>query len=687
MVAKKKKRLSLILLANTGNNCSGYELTSCPSHGSCSSCPFNRKYKRLISCTSGYTKNGNSCSASSCSAIGYDTSIPANKTCTKVTEGSLTCYKDCKPVSCSGYTLSCDSFNVANSAAKATCPDCDSANANCSPKLCKVSSCLDGFKIADNGTACVALDDNCPDGYFKECETGTQGDPKYTEKGTACYLCKAKSFPSSVGDILYSDLTTSPDVIPGKTPIGIISYKNGNNYQALNLDQYNGHWTNSRTDNSCIPNTESPASDFNGQDYTNCVRDDKSSYPIFKYCIDYSTAGTQAGQWYLPAAGEMQRVFNNISSINSVLALLNKKQIANEQAGTIYGGKYDYWSSSEHNSAHGWRYSITDKTWYESGKDTGNHGTRCVINLVKCGSSDNQLCFENENKGLPILYSDMSVSTEVDFSKTPIGIVIEPTKRIAMALETTRRSSWSKIAHGSIDGVFSTNDAAEALSDMDGQTNTYSLAAYCLSGLTSKQCSSLQDVLDYSTEGTEPADWYFSSLGELNLIYQLKDSINATLALIGRAPLENTWYWSSTRDNAGYPNDGSWYIHFGQNDGMPQRTNFATVMSKIPLIKYPSNMDLMCIDLARNNRARFCGGIDPYQGNVGNYPYCIPTMAVGGSTSYAGALNNGHTCWTCEPGYRFHCNTNSPSVEYCDAYENGKCITCYKGTLTDGKCI
>lgn len=179
--------------ANQGGQCGGYELTDCPAHGNCSSCPFDRRYKRITGCTDGYALKAGNCQAASCSVLGYSADIPANNICSKITEDGLTCYKNCKSVSCSGYSLNCDTFNIDNSSGKAICPDCESGNANCSPMLCKVSSCLDGYKIADNGTSCIALDDNCPDNYFKTCETGTQGEPQLTEKGTACYQCKPKT--------------------------------------------------------------------------------------------------------------------------------------------------------------------------------------------------------------------------------------------------------------------------------------------------------------------------------------------------------------------------------------------------------------------------------------------------------------------------------------------------------------
>ncbi len=178
---------------NQGNNCTGYELTTCPANGNCSSCPFDRRYKRLISCATGYNKSGNLCSPGSCSVLGYESTIPTNKICTQHTEGRLTCYKGCRTISCSEYPLNCDTFNVANSSGKTTCPDCENATANCSPKLCKINKCLDGYKVSENGRECILLDDTCPNGYYKDCQTGTTGEPQFTEKGTVCYKCQART--------------------------------------------------------------------------------------------------------------------------------------------------------------------------------------------------------------------------------------------------------------------------------------------------------------------------------------------------------------------------------------------------------------------------------------------------------------------------------------------------------------
>ncbi len=828
---------------NKGNNCSGYELTSCPANGNCSSCPFDRKYKRLVSCTGGYTKNGNSCKASSCSAVGYESSIPANKICTKVTEGSLTCYKDCKSVSCSGYTLNCDSFNVANSAGKTTCPDCESGNANCSPKLCKVDSCLDGFKIANNGTTCVALDDNCPDGYFKECETGTQGDPQYTEKGTACWQCKPKSVPSV--KILYSDLTTSTEVISGKTPIGVVFDEEKKLAVALQGSS-RIQWSTTTFDISDLTNFTSDIeskADWNGKNNTkmiiNYCKANSKSCPAAEYANTYTSAGTSAGDWYLPAEGELNAIYNAKAKINTIMAQIS---------GTALVENW-HWSSSEYSTYSTWvenfynglTYSdskgnsyyvrpvinygdvkqvqalpilysdLTTSTEIIAGKTpigvvfdedkklavalnsagkawskeyfdipglnnitssttvltdwNGKKNTKAIIEYCKANSKScpaaeyaynyttegtkagdwylpalaelkaiytNQTALDSVlaslnggsvkstifwtsseysdvyawgpylnsglndfyyakqnvvsvrpvinygdvNNALPILYSDLTTSTEVISGKTPIGIVFDEDKKLALALNSGGNMAWSAEL---FDIPILTNYETKELAQEDwaGRDNTTAIITYC--SANSKSCPAAEYANSYSTEGTSPGDWYLPALGELESIYSQQPAIDLSLAKVNGTAIE-AWYWSSTE----HYTTNTWHRRLnGITDSAPKSWD-KFVRAVIDYSNVLTGMDLMCAQLSNNPEARFCGGIDPYAGNRGNYPYCLNN---GSFTNYAGALNNGHTCWSCAPGEKIHCYTNSPSVSGCDTYENGKCVLCYNGTLVDGKCI
>ena len=202
-----KVRCYIDISTARGDPCEGYGFFDCPSNATCTPCPTNSNKKKLTGCKSGYTLSGNACVAATCSALNssYKTSVPNNSFCTKISANGLTCYKDCKTVSCSGYNVSCPSGMTANSVsvngityqACSECPVVQSSSFtkyNCTPK-CKISQCPDKQKLNDAGTACIDKDDNCPNGYYKSCETGieTTVTPKYTEAGTACYQCKAKT--------------------------------------------------------------------------------------------------------------------------------------------------------------------------------------------------------------------------------------------------------------------------------------------------------------------------------------------------------------------------------------------------------------------------------------------------------------------------------------------------------------
>lgn len=52
--------------------------------------------------------------------------------------------------------------------------------------------------------------------------------------------------------------------------------------------------------------------------------------------------------------------------------------------------------------------------------------------------------------------------------------------------------------------------------------------------------------------------WYIPSLGELYVMYLMKDAINEALEYTDREPLRDTWYWSSSEYSAA----GAWLLSF-----------------------------------------------------------------------------------------------------------------------------
>lgn len=206
--------------------CNGFDLSSCPAHAICLKCSFDNKYK-FSSCQTNYKKSGTSCVAKSCSEINsaYRADVPSNQICSIVSTPVSTCYQSCRNIDFSAYPLDiCPSG--------ASCkdhPDCTSTStqkANCTVVKKKITGCPSSQKINAAGTACIAKDDTCPANYYKTCDTGTQGDPKYTELGTACYQCKPAQECDVWGKYYFNDNSVH-NIVAGQCGLAIYGQNPG----------------------------------------------------------------------------------------------------------------------------------------------------------------------------------------------------------------------------------------------------------------------------------------------------------------------------------------------------------------------------------------------------------------------------------------------------------------------------
>jgi hypothetical protein len=83
---------------------------------------------------------------------------------------------------------------------------------------------------------------------------------------------------------------------------------------------------------------------LNGKELTENVLKSKyykpEKYPIFKWISEYKTKGTESGDWYVGAIGELIKMYENIIQINISLFLLDGAALLDSY----------YWSSSEFSS-------------------------------------------------------------------------------------------------------------------------------------------------------------------------------------------------------------------------------------------------------------------------------------------------------------------------------------------------
>ena len=161
---------------------------------------------------------------------------------------------------------------------------------------------------------------------------------------------------ANVGDILYSDMTCSTAPISGKVAIGVVASPTRG--LAIALEEGRAEWSDNFFDIPDLTNNSSaPTADFRGKSNTKIIVDyckaNNKNCPAAEYAYNYRTVGTETGDWYLPAGGELQSIYANKGKLNATLQALGKTRL-NTTATT----SSIYWSSSEHTNFHAWNFDF-----------------------------------------------------------------------------------------------------------------------------------------------------------------------------------------------------------------------------------------------------------------------------------------------------------------------------------------
>jgi len=276
--------------------------------------------------------------------------LVSSLTMTNIAHAECTPVPDCASI---GYTeTSCETTSL-------KCPF-DTSKLYCLPCDSKYQYTCSGDNITGG------VDSACNEKYAScECASGTIFNNGSCVCDTSC----------TVGAIYYSDKTCSACVVSGKTAIGIVVKDNELIISQRSSSAY--QWASNTSTDTSLTNITSiidAKTDFNGKSNTAVIVAAYSSDTTLNnaaiYCNSYSTAGTNAGDWYLPAAGELYSyVYGNYSKINTTM----------EKLGWSF---LELWSSSEKSASDAWLVSINYDDVYEDCKNcSSGAGTNCFLEI------------------------------------------------------------------------------------------------------------------------------------------------------------------------------------------------------------------------------------------------------------------------------------------------------------------
>ena len=150
----------------------------------------------------------------------------------------------------------------------------------------------------------------------------------------------------AIGTFYYSDITCSYDYDSSKTIIGIVIKDS----TIIMSKPTKMKWSSSYIDTSLtnISAISEAQADYSGKTNTLTIvqyhPSETSSDNAALYCNSYSTQGTNAGEWYLPAAGELYSyLYDNYNLLEPLATTLGW---------TNMNGAF--WSSTESNTSHSW---------------------------------------------------------------------------------------------------------------------------------------------------------------------------------------------------------------------------------------------------------------------------------------------------------------------------------------------
>ena len=257
---------------------------------------------------------------------------------------------------------------------------------------------------------------------------------------------------------------------------------------------------------------------------------------------------------------------------------------------SFYGKKFTSTEVPENKVLYGnYNYTMTPPSSYETQSGVLNVNTP-AINKELLVANNTEVTFKvTEQKEIPFVfrpkvgdfvYGDKTWSTELDSSKTCVGVITDVRSKDFdfIGLENLTAGFWTN-SLGTISDVVTETNESLAMCDFAGKTNSQNIIlAKPTESTVAHQCAA------YSTEGFGTNSWFLPSCGQWNVAQLNRVKIDTSIsATIGSDPLSSGSYWTSTQ----YNSNDAWV--FGWVNGTKRGTTKSNSYTVRPFCTYEYN--------------------------------------------------------------------------------------------------
>lgn len=157
----------------------------------------------------------------------------------------------------------------------------------------------------------------------------------------------------NVGDILYSDGSTSSELINSKVPIGVVFYVTNARKDILavalqdgDVSPFNGYrgftmYMAITRQTKIYEDENSAIEDMDGKTSVDEILKNTTLYSEYLYeqVKNYKTVGTNRANWFVPSAGQLKKLLDNLYAVNTALSKISTAKIMHgEYISSTFGG-------------------------------------------------------------------------------------------------------------------------------------------------------------------------------------------------------------------------------------------------------------------------------------------------------------------------------------------------------------